>query len=65
MIVEMSHFVTIFYKVVNYDNIIPTIIPHLDTKYFSCYNSDHLTVAVDTRAVRGLIHRTTALTLTQ
>ena len=36
LIVEMSHFLTIFYKVVNYDNISPTITPHLDTKCDSC-----------------------------
>ena len=63
LIVEMSHFVTIFYKVVSYDNISPTIIPHLDTKYDSCYNSNRLTVAVDARAVRGLIHRPLSLHL--
>jgi hypothetical protein len=63
LIVETSHFVTIFYKVVNYDNISPTIIPHLDTKYDSCYNFNRLTVAVDTRAVRGLIHRPLSLHL--
>ena len=33
----MSHYVTIFYKVVINDNFSPSPIPHFDTFYFSCY----------------------------
>jgi hypothetical protein len=57
MIIEMSHFVTVTHKIVNYDNIMPTTMTHLDTKCYSCYNSDRLTVDVATSAARGLIHR--------
>ena len=53
----MSHFVTIVYKIVNCDNIMPTTITHLDTQHYLCYNYDRLTADVATSAVRGLIHR--------